>query len=120
MTVGLPPRTAPRCASLAAAALLLLGACGGDDDTTTEERPTTTSVPEPTSVPTIQPTAVASASPTTDPAVPGAGGTYTVQAGDTLGTIATTLGVSLADLAAANNLAEPYVIFPGDELVVPG
>lgn len=46
-------------------------------------------------------------------------GTYVVQAGDTLYGIAAALGRSVQDLIAANNLSEPYLIVPGQVLIIP-
>lgn len=45
---------------------------------------------------------------------------YTVQRGDTLGRIALENGVSVADLAAANDINNPNLIYPGQVLVIPG
>jgi LysM repeat protein/uncharacterized protein YvpB len=45
---------------------------------------------------------------------------YIVQSGDTIRTIADRFGVPWADLAAANNLYDPYTIFPGQQLLIPG
>ncbi|MGP3685828.1 N-acetylmuramoyl-L-alanine amidase [Streptomyces sp. IBSNAI002] len=52
---------------------------------------------------------------------PGGGGstTYTVRDGDTLSGIGRDLGVSWEALAKANNISAPYVIHPGQKLVVP-
>ncbi|WP_160309645.1 septal ring lytic transglycosylase RlpA family protein [Rubrobacter aplysinae] len=44
----------------------------------------------------------------------------TVQSGDTLSGIAGEQGVSVGELAAANDIADPSLIFPGRELEVPG
>lgn len=44
---------------------------------------------------------------------------YTVQAGDTLTSIALTYGVDFFELANANNLKSPYEIFVGDVLCIP-
>jgi LysM repeat protein len=49
-----------------------------------------------------------------------AAGTYVVQAGDTLGAIAASQGVPLADIAALNGISDPYVISVGQELKLPG
>jgi murein DD-endopeptidase MepM/ murein hydrolase activator NlpD len=49
----------------------------------------------------------------------GDGDVYVVQAGDTLFAIAQRLGVTAADLAAANDLSNPNFIFVGQQLIVP-
>jgi len=49
-----------------------------------------------------------------------AGGTYTVNDGDTLSAIGRKLGVDWADLASVNGIKSPYVIKPGQVLKVPG
>ncbi|NPV09835.1 MAG: LysM peptidoglycan-binding domain-containing protein, partial [Anaerolineae bacterium] len=46
--------------------------------------------------------------------------TYTVQAGDTLSAIAERFGVTLAALAAANDIANPNSIRVGQVLIIPG
>ncbi len=57
----------------------------------------------------------------TSGALAGAGsGSYTVQAGDTLGSIAGRFGTSWEALAAANHLADPNMIMPGQVLSVSG
>jgi len=45
---------------------------------------------------------------------------YTVAAGDTLGTIAARLGVTVAELAAANDIEDPNLIRVGQVLLAPG
>lgn len=45
---------------------------------------------------------------------------YTVRSGDTLSRIASKHGVSVADLASANSLSNPDLIFPGQVLAIPG
>ena len=47
-----------------------------------------------------------------------AGTTYTVVAGDTLGSIAARFGTSVAALTAANHLSDPNLIFVGQVLAV--
>lgn len=47
-------------------------------------------------------------------------GSYVVQAGDDVWQIATSLGIGMEELAAANNLDAPYLIHPGDRLTIPG
>ncbi|GAB4158384.1 MAG: hypothetical protein Fur0021_28170 [Candidatus Promineifilaceae bacterium] len=44
---------------------------------------------------------------------------YLVQAGDTLGTIATEFGVSIDDLARANNISDLDHIEVGQQLIIP-
>jgi len=46
--------------------------------------------------------------------------TYTVQPGDTLGKIAAQFGVTVADLANANNIKNWDIIEVGTVLVIPG
>lgn len=45
---------------------------------------------------------------------------YTVQRGDTLSDIAREHGVDLTDVIAANDLADPDLIYPGQSIVIPG
>ncbi|MFQ5522960.1 MAG: LysM peptidoglycan-binding domain-containing protein [Acidimicrobiia bacterium] len=45
---------------------------------------------------------------------------YTVQRGDTLAQIAQEYGVTVAELAEANEIANPNLIYPGQVLVIPG
>jgi len=54
------------------------------------------------------------------PLVRAADGVYVVQPGDTLWPIAASLGVSPADLARANNLRDSDILYPGQQLAVPG
>ncbi|MCU4185716.1 LysM peptidoglycan-binding domain-containing protein [Acidiferrimicrobium sp. IK] len=53
-------------------------------------------------------------------AAPGAGPSYTVRAGDTLGSIAVRYGTSWSALAGANHLADPNTILVGQVLQVDG
>ena len=46
--------------------------------------------------------------------------TYTVQIADTLDTIAQEYDVAMLSIAYANELEAPYVIMPGQTLVIPG
>jgi LysM repeat protein len=48
-----------------------------------------------------------------------AGGSYVVQVGDTLASIATRHGTTAAAIAAANGLANPNYIYPGQQLQIP-
>jgi murein DD-endopeptidase MepM/ murein hydrolase activator NlpD len=45
---------------------------------------------------------------------------YVVQSGDTLSKIAVTYNLTVAELAAANNLKEPYTLYVGQQLCIPG
>jgi LysM repeat protein len=45
---------------------------------------------------------------------------YVVQSGDTLSGIANTYKLTVAELAAANALKEPYTLFIGQQLCIPG
>ena len=45
---------------------------------------------------------------------------YSVQSGETLTFIASKFNVTLTELANANNLKDPYVIFVGQQLCIPG
>ncbi|MCA9932916.1 MAG: LysM peptidoglycan-binding domain-containing protein [Ardenticatenaceae bacterium] len=61
--------------------------------------------------------------PPTEPAptpVPSPGGTYTVQSGDTLSTIAQRFGTTYLAIAQANNIANPNYIYVGQVLTIPG
>jgi len=54
-------------------------------------------------------------------ATPAGSGSYTITAGDTLGSIASRSGVSLADLVATNGWADgsDHLILPGDVIALP-
>jgi len=69
--------------------------------------------PEPTATPAM---ATPSPTPTSTPAPL----SYTVQEGDTLGSIAQAHAVSVEDLAAANSLTNPNLLYVGQTLIVPG
>ncbi len=45
---------------------------------------------------------------------------HTVESGDTLSAISVKYDVSISELAAANNLKEPYTLFVGQRLCIPG
>ena len=51
-----------------------------------------------------------------DDEVSAGGGTYMVQSGDTLSSIAAELGTSVEDLAAANGIANPDLVYAGQTL----
>lgn len=77
--------------------------------------------PAPTAVPTVQaePTVQVSGFGSREGGVATAPRTYTVQAGDSLGAIAETFGVSQGVLASANGIVNPDLITPGQILVIP-
>lgn len=56
---------------------------------------------------------------TSDPVSPQGGITYVVKEGDTVYALARQYSLTVADLAVANDLADPRVIYPGDTLVIP-
>lgn len=68
------------------------------------------------------PAALAPASAPTAPAAPALAntGSYTIKSGDTLGGIASRLGVSLSSLLSANKLSMSTIIYPGQKLAIPG
>jgi len=45
---------------------------------------------------------------------------HNVESGDTLSSISVTYDISTTELAAANNLVEPYTLFVGQRLCIPG
>lgn len=61
----------------------------------------------------------APAAPAAAPAA-AAGTVHTVVSGDTLGAIASAYGVGLNDLLAANGLGLSSIIYPGDQVQIPG
>lgn len=99
--------------AFAGAATALVLACGGGGD----EVPTPTATFPPQIAPTL-PLLEATATPTPTVEVQAAQ-EYTVQPGDTLGAIAAQFGVSVEDIVAANEIANPDLIQPGDVLTIP-
>jgi LysM repeat protein len=55
-----------------------------------------------------------------EPAPSASGGQYTVRAGDTLSAIGARFGVSYMDIARANGIANPNLIYVGQRLTIPG
>jgi lysozyme len=51
---------------------------------------------------------------------PPTGGTYTVKGGDTLGSIARQFNTTVSVIATANNIRNINLIFPGQQLIIPG
>ena len=62
----------------------------------------------------------APAAPAAAPAPAAAGNVHTVVSGDTLGAISSANGVSLNDVLSANGLSISAVIYPGDQIQIPG
>lgn len=78
--------------------------------------PQATETPLPASpTPTATPVATPTSSPTATPQVT----VHTVSFGDTLFSIAQAYGVTMEAIAAANGLTSPYLIYVGQELVIP-
>ncbi len=71
---------------------------------------------------TTQPTEVASAPVIEEAALPVTeeNVVHTVQLGETLFRIATSYGLSVNDLVLANNIADPTLIYAGQQLTIPG
>ncbi|MCK9486882.1 MAG: LysM peptidoglycan-binding domain-containing protein [Dehalococcoidia bacterium] len=105
------------------AGALLLAACGGDDDSDSSATPGSsgTSTPAPTATPLAR---VPDPIVVTGDGSPGGGGasegaaTYVVEAGDSLGAIASRFGVSIEVIQQANDI-DGVDIFIGQELVIP-
>jgi LysM repeat protein len=84
--------------------------------------PTVSVQPEPTAEPSPQASPTAPASPTAEPsptARPTPGGIHTVRSGETLSTIGDLYGVRWEDIAAANELEQPFTIHIGQKLQIP-
>ena len=69
--------------------------------------------------PTPAPTPVPEQAPDPQPPAP-TSGTYIVQRGDYLSAIAQRYGLTTAQLAAANSLTNPSLIYAGQTLIIPG
>jgi LysM repeat protein len=98
------------------AAGLLLWGCASE---TPELPPTAAPSLTPYSTPTVEATRPESPPSTPTIAPPQAPETYNVQEGDTLGAIALAYDVSIEDLILANDLANPNVLYVGQELTIP-
>ncbi len=77
-------------------------------------------IPDGTNPPPATPPPADPAPPPADPAPPPSETiTYTVQRGDFLGRIATRFNTTIAAIVAANNIANPNLIFVGQVLIIP-
>jgi LysM repeat protein len=85
-----------------------LSACGGDDVQVVETLPVM--VAESTTTIPLETTTTLSANPEY----------YTIQQGDTLSAIASSFGVTVADIVAANGLPNADAIQAGQKLAIPG
>ena len=85
-----------------------LSACGGDDAQVVETLPVM--VAESTTTIPLETTTTLSANPEY----------YTIQQGDTLSAIASSFGVTVADIVAANGLPNADAIQAGQKLAIPG
>jgi LysM repeat protein len=86
----------------------LLGACGGDDAKVVDTLPVM--VAESTTTIPLETTSTLAPNPEF----------YTIQQGDTLSAIASSFGVTVADIVAANGLANADAIQAGQKLAIPG
>jgi LysM repeat protein len=93
----------------------LLAVPGGTAVATTQP-PATGPLPTPTAAPSESPSITPSAAPSVRPSP---GGTYIVQPGDTLSSIADLYGISYLAIAEVNLIPPPYIIHEGDELLIP-
>ncbi|MEM7537683.1 MAG: LysM peptidoglycan-binding domain-containing protein [Chloroflexota bacterium] len=85
------------------------GSEAGTELTSDSVQPTV--LEEPTGTPVPTPATIASDS--------GAQSIYVVQAGDSLGAIATRFGITLDELISVNGLTDPNFVFSGQRLVIP-
>jgi LysM repeat protein len=74
---------------------------GGSPGASASASPTSSAVPSPAATPVVSPTV------------------YVVKQGDQLSRIAASFGVTLQALQAANRIANPNFIIPGQKLVIP-
>jgi len=96
------------CAVALSGLISLLNACGGDDTKVADTLPVM--VAESTTTIPLETTTTLAANPEF----------YTIQQGDTLSAIAASFGVTVADIVAANGLANADAIQAGQKLAIPG
>ncbi len=104
---------------------LIASACDGDHPPApTTPAVTATSTPKSSSTGTSTPTPHGSGTvtpaPEPSPSATRAGIWYVVQSGDTLFGIAARFGISAAAIAAANDISDPSLVYPGQYLFIPG
>ncbi len=112
---------------LAALLMLLVAgmACSGGDTTSPTNSATTSGSPTATATPGAGQVTPAAGSPTNttppgdEPTIPPSQQTYTVQAGDTMYSIAARFGTSVTAIAQANGISDPAQINVGQVLVIP-
>jgi peptidoglycan/xylan/chitin deacetylase (PgdA/CDA1 family) len=105
------------------ALLMLLTSCGAGPDGAPSASPTPvpSAAATPSSALTPSPTRAAAATPALTPVPsPGAAVTYTVQAGDTLYSIARRFVTTAEAIADANQLTDAGLIYVGQVLIIPG
>lgn len=85
------------------------------------EEPTVVATEEPTPQPTVEIVVTPVETPAAQPTAAAAGGetTYTVQAGDTLFSIARRYGLTFEEVAAYNGITNPNLIQPGQVIRIP-
>lgn len=110
-----------RTATIGIAALLSLSACipPSAQAPTTERSARPTAAPDLAAPPPSSEPAAWQARNVTADATTVSGSLYLVEPGDTLGGIARDTGAGVAAIAAANDIAPPYVIHPGQRLIIP-
>lgn len=81
--------------------------------------PVVTAAYTPRPVATATPSPAESPQPTTAPTAAPGGQTYTVQPGDTLFSIALSFGLTVEELAQANQITDPSTIYAGQVLIIP-
>lgn len=90
-----------------------ISACGGSDG---DGASTTSSTVVTASIVSTSSTTTTTIEEVAEPEVAG----YEVQPGDTLSSIASSQGVGIDELIAANSLTNPDLLAPGDVLTIPG
>ena len=91
-------------------------ACGGNSLEIPTPTAQATVMTQPAQVPAATPTNATGAAPTGSV---GGQQQYTVQAGDTLGAIASQFGVTVDAIVQANEITDANFILPGETLIIP-